>query len=250
MSKIDKAVNWMIDLANNPKHGYDQQYRWGERGDYDCSAAVITAWQTAGVPVKSYGATYTGNMYNAFIKAGFKDVTRSVNLRTGSGLIRGDVLLNTSHHTALYIGNGQLAQASINEKGTARGGKPGDQTGRETNISRYYNYPWNVVLRYPETQTSTQSNSLTSVARAVIAGKYGNGDLRRQNLKKAGYDYNAVQAEVNRLLKGGSAKKDVTTVAREVIAGKWGNGATRKQKLQNAGYDYNAVQRKVNELLR
>lgn len=245
MGKIDNAVAWMKDLATNPKHGYDQQYRWGERGDYDCSAAVITAWQSAGVPVRNYGATYTGNMRPAFLKAGFKDVTNLVNLKTGAGLQRGDVLLNTYHHTALYIGAGQVAQASINEKGTTRGGKPGDQTGRETNIRGYYNYPWNCVLRYPENGTT----SLDRVARDVIAGRYGNGVNRRKNLEAAGYNYKQVQDEVNRILSNKS-KKDVTTIAREVIAGKWGNGATRKQRLQAAGYDYNAVQRKVNEILR
>ena len=66
---------------------------------------------------------------------------------------RGDVLLNHVHHTAMYIGNGQLVQASINEKGTATGGQSGDQKqlwGQrgEINIRSYYNYPWNCVLRY------------------------------------------------------------------------------------------------------
>ena len=60
-----------------------------------------------------------------------------------------------------------------------------------------------------------------------------------------------MQAEVNRLAKGGSStKKSVTTVAKEVLAGKWGNGDARKKKLQAAGYDYNAVQKEVNRLLR
>ena len=64
-------------------------------------------------------------------------------------------------------------------------------------------------------------------------------------------NYAAVQAEVNRLAKGGSStKKSVTTVAKEVLAGKWGNGDARKKKLQAAGYDYNAVQKEVNRLLR
>lgn len=224
MSKIDKAVTWMINLANNPTHGYDQQYRWGERGDYDCSSAVITAWQNAGVPVKSYGAGYTGNMYNAFLKAGFKDVTRSVNLKTGSGLIRGDVLLNTTHHTALYIGNGQLAQASINEKGTVRGGKPGDQTGREINISRYYNFPWNVILRYPEAvstpkpaQPAKKSNE--AIAQEVIAGKWGNNPDRARRLKAAGYDPVAIQNIVNSKYSKKLTTKYVTVQKGDTLTG-------------------------------
>ena len=50
--------------------------------------------------------------------------------------------------------------------------------------------------------SETPSN-LTQVARDVIAGKYGNGAHRRIALHRAGYNYNDVQAEVNRLLKGG-----------------------------------------------
>ncbi len=42
---------------------------------------------------------------------------------------------------------------------------------------------------------------MTAVAKEVIAGKWGNGDARKKKLQAAGYDYNAVQKEVNRLLK-------------------------------------------------
>ena len=51
-SIINSAVGQMESWAKDDSHGYDQQYRWGERGDFDCSAAVIQAWQNAGVPVK------------------------------------------------------------------------------------------------------------------------------------------------------------------------------------------------------
>lgn len=91
----------------------------------------------------------------------------------------------------------------------------------------------------------------TTIAREVLAGKWGNGNDRKNRLQAAGYNYNAIQAEVNRLMGGGSApaRKSVDTLAREVIAGKWGKGADRKRRLQAAGYDYNAVQRRVNQLL-
>ena len=145
---IEKAISQMETWANDNSHGYDQIYRWGERGDYDCSSAIIQAWENANVPVKSQGATYTGNMKKVFLKCGFKDVTSQVNLANGSGLKRGDVLLNEANHTAMYCGNGKEVEASINERGTATGGQPGDQTGREFLIRPYYNYPWDCVLRF------------------------------------------------------------------------------------------------------
>lgn len=43
--------------------------------------------------------------------------------------------------------------------------------------------------------------SLDTVAKEVIAGKWGNGSDRKANLEAAGYDYEAVQARVNVILK-------------------------------------------------
>lgn len=150
--KVEKAVTFMEDKAKNNEHGYDQKYRWAEKGDYDCSSLVITAFEQAGFLVKTqHHATYTGNMKQAFLKCGFKDIKNKANITTGKGLKRGDILLNEAHHVAVYCGNGYIVQASINEKGTAMGGKPGDQTGQEINISHYKNYyrgGWNSVLRF------------------------------------------------------------------------------------------------------
>ena len=251
MSKIEKAVQQMEAWAGDDSHGYDQTYRWGQHGDFDCSAAVIQACENAGIPVKSKGATYTGNMLAVFKKCGFVDVTSKVNRSTGAGLLRGDVLLNTSHHTAMYCGNGKEVEASINEKGTATGGKPGDQTGKEFLIRSYRNYPWTNVLRYAaESQASgSGKKDVTTVAKEVLAGTWGNGDERKNRLTAAGYDYAAVQAEVNRLASGASTpKKSTTEIAKEVLAGKWGNGDDRKKKLRAAGYNYAAVQAEVNRL--
>ena len=249
MSKTEQAIQWMESHANDNRHGYDQRYRWGERGDYDCSSAVISAWQAAGIPVKTKGATYTGNMLSVFKSCGFSDVTRTVNLATGAGLKRGDVLLNVRHHTAMYCGGGREVEASINEKGTVTGGRPGDQTSREFLIRSYRNYPWTNVLRFSE--AVSPSITVEQAARDVLAGKYGNGETRKRAISSLGLDYNAVQQKVNELLRGSSApQKSLDTVAREVIAGKWGNGAERVTRLTRAGFNASAVQKKVNELLR
>ena len=72
-----QAVLFALDIANDDSHGYDQVNRWGSP-DYDCSSLVITAYDKAGVPVKSKGATYTGNMREAFKKCGFVEVSDMV----------------------------------------------------------------------------------------------------------------------------------------------------------------------------
>lgn len=48
---------------------------------------------------------------------------------------------------------------------------------------------------------TTAKKSVTEIAKEVIAGKWGNGADRKKRLTAAGYDYNAVQAKVNELLK-------------------------------------------------
>lgn len=100
--------------------------------------------------------------------------------------------------------------------------------------------------------TPSPKKSNTEIAKEVIQGKWGNGAERKKRLEDAGYDYAAVQKEVERLLakQKKPAKKSVDEVAREVIQGKWGNGAKRVYNLTKAGYNYVAVQKRVNEILK
>lgn len=92
---------------------------------------------------------------------------------------------------------------------------------------------------------------ITTIAKEVIQGSWGNGDDRKNRLQSAGYDFNAVQNEVNRLLSGAPARptlKPVNEIAREVLRGDWGNGSDRKKRLESAGYNYDAVQAEVNKI--
>jgi hypothetical protein len=97
----------------------------------------------------------------------------------------------------------------------------------------------------------TPKKSITEIAKEVISGKWGNGAERKKKLTSAGYNYNQVQAEVEKLLNKSKPtapkKKSNEEIAREVIQGKWGNGAARKQRLEKAGYNYSAIQKLVNK---
>lgn len=98
--------------------------------------------------------------------------------------------------------------------------------------------------------TAAKKN-INTIAKEVLAGKWGNGQDRKSRLTKAGYDYAKVQAAVNKLVKASqlSSEKVINAVAHEVISGKWGNGQERIDRLKAAGYDSGRVQKRVNELL-
>ena len=50
-------------------------------------------------------------------------------------------------------------------------------------------------------ESQTSKKSVDVIAKEVIAGKWGNGTARKTALEKAGYDYNAVQDAVNKMMK-------------------------------------------------
>lgn len=142
-SVMERAIKWAVGIANDNSHGYDQAHRTGP--DYDCSSLITTALKKAGLNI---GVGTTSTMYSQLTSAGFKNVSGSVNMGNSAGMRRGDVLLAPGQHTALYLGNGKMVHARINEFGRITGGKPGDQTGNEIAVTGYSNHPWTYVLRY------------------------------------------------------------------------------------------------------
>ena len=238
MPNIRKAVNFMINTANDDTHGYDQLHR--NSPDYDCSSLVATALHEGGFNVSPF--SWTGNLEEQLRNAGFVDCTQP--------WLPGDIHLNRLNHVNMSISNTQIVEASINEKGDVIGGETGDQTGKEIAINNYYEYPlgWDAHLRYDGVNTDADSKlSIDTIAREVLQGKWGNGSERVNKLTNAGYDYNEVQEKVNALVNG-TELKDNYEIAREVLQGKWGNGSERVNKLTNAGYDYNMIQSIVDTL--
>lgn len=153
---IENAINWAVGIANDDTHGYDQDNRWGP--DYDCASFIIQAFENAGCPVKSNGATYTGNMVDVFVETGFNEITYT----TGMTLIRGDVLwkrVGDSGHTALYMGNNQMVSAHINENGATTGGETGDQTKHEIDVSSLDTSWVMKVLRLPSSKCDCSEDS-------------------------------------------------------------------------------------------
>lgn len=102
-------------------------------------------------------------------------------------------------------------------------------------------------------QTKSTGKTATDLAYEVINGDWGNGSARQEALTAAGYDYNAVQVEVNRLLSATTdttsetvSEDEITELAYRVINGDFGNGQERVDAL---GEKYDRVQTRVNEIL-
>ena len=166
MTAAMNAYDWAASIAGNQKHGYSQQIRWGNP-DYDCSSLVISAYEQAGVPLNSKGATYTGNLREVALACGFEDVTGKVNLNTGAGLKKGDILMyhrsGNIGHTALASGDGRIVHARGQSYGSAA---PGDQ-GSEIAVTSYYRGSWTTVLRYTGVGAAGQTAPLPAKRYAV-----------------------------------------------------------------------------------
>lgn len=208
MTRVQRFIDKAIEIANDDSRGYSQYDRWVN--DLDCSSMVYICAEYAGYDVPTSGTRYTGTMISHFSAAGFRVDAFDGNLYD---LEPGDILLNTAHHTAIYIGNGQVAEASQSETGGIDGA-PGDQTGDEIHIGPVYNYPWTHVLTPPKDSENNSpavpafspvsndvknmpiDDAITRIAIETINGRYGNGSARKEGI------YAAVQDKINRLLSG------------------------------------------------
>ena len=160
-SKIEKALQWAVNIANDNSHGYSQSNRWGP--DYDCSSFVISALKAAGIDTGN--ATYTGNMRSNLTAHGFKWIPWS-SISNASNLQRGDILLNAAHHTEFYLGNNK----DVASHGYYGHTETGDQTGREICVSSYYYYPWDGVLRYVGKDSTDDNHNPKANLESVTGG--------------------------------------------------------------------------------
>lgn len=188
MPDILEAVRFMKVACAFISLGYDQGNRWDIRdgGECDCSSLVITALRHAGFDTGA--ATYTGNMRRELTARGWAVVATYP--QSSAGLQPGDILLNDTNHVALWLGDGVLGQASIDERGNITGGQAGDQTGNETNIRGFYVYwdGWDAVLRYAGGNTVASSYEVAEDP--YNPNGYGEGYVREVQtlLIAAGYD--------------------------------------------------------------
>lgn len=113
-------------------------------GDRDCSSAVCTCGEAAGViPPATY--MWTGNERGILAGAGFARVDKWA-------AARGDVAWRVGH-TEIVLGRGMVGGARIDEVGGTHGPTAGDQTGREFAMGPWDPGAWDECWRYVGTRT-------------------------------------------------------------------------------------------------
>lgn len=134
--KVEAAVQWAINKATNNYITYSQSNRNLKNPDgmsFDCSSFIITAFYAVGIDID---ATYTGDMRAGFTAKGWIWIPGQ-NF-PASQLQRGDILLNESIHTQMYIGDNQDVNC---------GSTPAKV---QSHAANNYGRGWNGILRFSE----------------------------------------------------------------------------------------------------
>ena len=132
----------------------------------DCSALVAVCGNAAGIKVSQY--MYSGNELVLLKQTGkFTVITGADQCKKGKNLRAGDILLRKGHTAIVTSGDIAFSKPAAKKKTAAQIAK--------------------------EIVNGTCSDSRWKT--------WGVGATRKARLKKAGYDYNAVQKEVNKLMK-------------------------------------------------
>lgn len=174
---VNKLVSRMRYWCSVANLGYCWDHRWDirEGGETDCSALYLFClWEAGYLPQKpTWGNTDTLRSQLEPLGFKFAKANNSKTAPAGVGLLR-------TGHVALSMGDGTVAQASINELGTVRGGKPGDQTGLETKVSKdprnwlFWIYPPDVPVSVSPT-TSTSKPTTTGGEKVYNFGYVSKG---------------------------------------------------------------------------
>lgn len=235
MSRILKNKNILITQNYNASHGGVDIVGEGHTLAYITahSAGIIKQVQTGKVNAKgSTGLESYGNFVKIEHENGFSTLYAHLEY------------VDSSIYVGKYVNKGAIL-GYMGESGNAYGRHLHFEV-RKNNV-RIDPTPY---LDKDFTENKQNTSNLEEVAKDVIRGVYGNGEMRKQKLKNAGYNYSEVQAIVNKMLNGSSNNVNLEDVARDVIRGVYGNGEERRQKLEKAGYNYSEVQAIVNRMLR
>lgn len=202
---IDDAVTFAVSIANDNSHGYSQAvrslYNISNPKSFDCSSLVCTAYYYAFTKngltkqanyLKS-NCSYTGNMLN-MLNCGFEVV--ATNQTAHSKMVKGDIELNVTHHTALAIDSNNIVHARSSE-GTSN---TIDDSGNEIRTQGWYLYSrgWTHRLRFTgKGINSSDVSSNTSNGASSASGGISTSTLLRKGSK--GQAVKDLQEKLNKL---------------------------------------------------
>ena len=149
------AVDFAVRIANDNSHGYSQRirslYEIDKPKSFDCSSLVCTAYYYAFMKnglIKQArylkeNCSYTGNMLK-MQNVGFEIVAKKQTAH--AKMIKGDIELNSTHHTALAVDNNRIVHARSSEGTT----DTKDNSGNEIRVQNWYLYShgWTHRLRF------------------------------------------------------------------------------------------------------
>lgn len=128
IAKAELIARYCEEICKNPCIGYDQNERntlikvlrnngYNVKNintpcECDCSSLVAVCTELAGIKVySSTNAPTTTSMKAVFSSTGYFDVIEDPKYLTSDKYLkRGDILVNTGHHTVIVLGNGENAQ--------------------------------------------------------------------------------------------------------------------------------------------
>ncbi|MGV3103804.1 N-acetylmuramoyl-L-alanine amidase [Rothia sp. 32237D007AR] len=228
------VIHHWDDPAKNPT--FDGTVHWFASGQARSSAHYVAeAGRVTRMVAESDTAWHAGNWPVNQTSIGIECNPRATEAdkRTIAELIR-DI---QSRHGKLRI---------IGHKDASATACPGRYYPPATVLGPYLGAHGGVPAAPKPPAATAPGGSVDELARAVLAGRYGNGEERKRRL---GARYGEVQRRVNELIAGRApapAAPNLDALANAVLRGEYGNGEERRRRL---GALYQPVQDLVNKKL-
>lgn len=188
-------------------------------------AALETGWGTSALMTKANaffgikaGGSWKGKVYNAKTQECYDG--RTYTTITDCFRAYDSLEESVADYYDLICNNGRYAGAVNNTDYVAAitAIKNGGYATSPTYVNSLCSIVKNYGLTAYDAAPAAPMQSIEEIAKEVIAGKWGNGEERRNRLAAAGYDYDTVQAKVNEVC-GVSASVSYTVVKGDTLSG-------------------------------
>lgn len=186
----EKAIAWMG--LKEGRVSYSMDYRNGP-DSYDCSSAICSALIYAGASNPGW-LLNTEYMHDWLVQNGYELIAEN----EGWESQRADIAIwglrgqsaGAGGHVVMFIDADNIIHCNYASNNITI-----DNYNQTAAASGWmYSY----VYRYSGSQTQPTNKSIDELAQEVLAGKHGSGEQRKISL---GFNYDAVQAKVNEMLK-------------------------------------------------